>query len=168
MKPLEVYTLSLLIQSITPAPDCSFSKIGFLSAHKVNNTVQVSPELELKVYLSILRYLQDSLSTLRTFSSLGRRTASRTMFREGSRITQPVSTPFKASWSEVALIHVNSVIYEPPQFGRDILFITSYRSEKFCDRIQVPSISQLKASNMSIDQWEASIYVYIDRCQVLE
>ena len=37
-------------------------------------------------------------------------------------------------------VQCNTVQDDYVQFGRDILFITSYRSDKFCHRIQVSTV----------------------------
>ena len=41
------------------------------------------------------------------------------------------------------------------QFGRDILFITSYRSDKFCHRIQVSTVQYWSVQYSAKSRWDS-------------
>ena len=55
-------------------------------------------------------------------------------------IHSPIFAGFFVYFEDLQLTRSPDCDQDYVQFGRDILFITSYRSEKFCDRIQVPTI----------------------------
>ena len=55
-------------------------------------------------------------------------------------IHSPIFAGFFVYFEDLQLTRSQDCDQDYVQFGRDILFITSYRSEKFCDRIQVPTI----------------------------